>query len=90
MLEQARQQKIVPVDLENPEIRQRVKHVLESRDERLGQFYARTGLGRHQIEHMSKDEISQFVARATQNNADDPAAPAHWEPAKTPKKFFLW
>jgi hypothetical protein len=90
LLQLARRQKVITVDLDDDKFtRDRVKHVL-LRNERLGSFYARTGLGKAQIAEMSRQQISEFVARAAENAKDDVTAPSElWEPRKVPPKFIM-
>ena len=48
------------------EILERTSHV-RGRRETMGEFYARTGLAKSQILHMSKSEIRQFVEVVSHN-----------------------
>ena len=62
--------KMTVVDLENDhEVISRVKHTM-LRGEKLGQWYARTLIGRAEILKMTRDEISNRVAMADRNNAN--------------------
>ncbi len=59
-----------PVFPEDPAVWGKVQHTMHSR-EKLGQWFARTGLGRAQIFKMTKKQISDFVAQADRNLAED-------------------
>jgi hypothetical protein len=76
--------KLQVVDPENDhEVIGRVRHVMV-KNEKLMEFYARTGLGRAQILRMSRDEISSFVERAVANRMNEfvpPAVRVRAEPA---------
>jgi hypothetical protein len=90
LIQRARETKVVTLDLDNdPETRNRLRHVL-GRHEKLGQFFARTGLAKSQIAQMSKSEITAFVSLAAERAKDDPSAPSQsWEPKSVPPKFII-
>ena len=52
----------------------RVQHVM-LKNEKLMQFYSRTGLGRAQILQMTRDQITNFVERAETNRRNEVAMP---------------
>lgn len=54
---------------DDPELLERTKHV-RRKNERLGQFFARIGLGAAQIRNMTKDEISRFCEIVENNNSE--------------------
>ena len=84
--------KMAAYDLNNdPEIVARVKHILLP-GEKLGQFYARLGLGRAQIMTMSRSEISDWV-NARMADLETIERRNYFArvfgPKPTPKKLFL-
>jgi hypothetical protein len=54
---------------EDPQLLERTKHV-RRKNERMGRFYARVGLGAAQILAMTPDEISRFCEIAEENNSE--------------------
>ena len=52
----------------------KVGHAMR-RNEKLGEFYSRTLLGRAQAMQMSRDEITSFCDQADRRNADEPGPP---------------
>lgn len=74
---------------DDPEMHDRIRHILKQ-GEKLGEFYARTGLGRSQALLMSCDQILEFVEQAEKNRVEEGSPPATvWEPRRPPKQFFL-
>src|SRR5258708_23791419 len=66
-----RMSKLKAVDADDDhEMKMRVGHTLRP-GEKLGQWYARTGLGRVQALAMTKDEITRFVELRDADNTDD-------------------
>jgi hypothetical protein len=62
--------KMMAADLnDDPFIESKVRHTMR-KDEKLGQWYARVGLGRSAILAMSRDEITEFAEQAEVNNRD--------------------
>jgi hypothetical protein len=59
---------------EDHEIVHKVKHTMK-KGEHLGEWYARTQIGRAQILQMDKDEITHAVARAEQRNLNEVQEP---------------
>ena len=67
---------------DDEEITARVSHTM-LRGERLGEWFARVGLGKSQILLMSKGEIREFVALTANNEIPAPPVP-HFVEDKTP------
>src|SRR5260221_10372535 len=66
-----RMSKLKAVDPDDDhEVKMRVGHTLRP-GEKLGQWYARTGLGRAQALAMSKEQIIRFVELREADNTDD-------------------
>jgi hypothetical protein len=65
----------------------KVCHVLNP-GEKLGEFYSRTGLGKSQAMLMSRDEITAFVIRATEN-AREQESSSIFQPKPIPSKFIM-
>jgi hypothetical protein len=88
MLASAKKTKLTTIDPNNdPEIISRVKHTLH-KDELLMQWYSRVGLGRAQIMQMGKQEISDFVKQADENQQNMDTT--MYAPKPVPKKFNIF
>jgi len=76
------------VDLnDDPSVLARIKHVLKP-NEKLLQFFARTGLGRTQALTMTRAEVSQFVEQVERNRQQE-ASTAHFEPRGIPARLVI-
>jgi len=81
--------KLRPVVGEDQVLLEKTKHV-RRKDEKMMQFFARTGIGKSQILSLTKDELARLVAVASQNEGAD--APSNtWTPqVKTiPRKLCI-
>jgi hypothetical protein len=81
---------IKTVDLnDDDEFRALVRHCLLPQ-EQLGEFMARTGLGKATIlsRKMTPDQITEHVRRV-EANEDLNGPPSHWKPRRVPSHFTL-
>jgi hypothetical protein len=89
-MQHARKNPVKTNDLEaDSQYRELIAHVLKP-NEKLGEFVARTGLGKMQALGMSKEEITRFVQVAEERENDSPYSPAAWQRTNNlPQHFVL-
>jgi hypothetical protein len=89
MIDRSRKMPFKTEDLnDDAEMIKRVRHTMRP-DEKLMEWYARTGLSKSQTALMSEAEILGWVLRAEEQGKDDPGAPrAAWAPKLEVPKFI--